>query len=170
MTNTIQKNLKVSSTQLLYQSSPFQAAILFVTGPFLDQLLTKRNVFAYNYSLLVLVCNWSPSSTNSLATGFCPCMQTENHACIGMFCRKFVLSKVIKHYTFNFLLWKLYIYWYLPHTSGIFSMNLRIILIYVLLEFKQSSLSNANFIYWLLYQFCLVPLSLSRESNCRHVY
>ncbi|RRT32935.1 hypothetical protein B296_00058478, partial [Ensete ventricosum] len=55
MTNTIQKRLKVSSTQLLYQSSPYQAAILFVTGPFVDQLLTKRSVFAYSYSLLVLV-------------------------------------------------------------------------------------------------------------------
>ncbi|KAJ8499792.1 hypothetical protein OPV22_010344 [Ensete ventricosum] len=54
MTNTIQKRLKVSSTQLLYQSSPYQAAILFVTGPFVDQLLTKRSVFAYSYSLLVL--------------------------------------------------------------------------------------------------------------------
>ncbi|RWW27907.1 hypothetical protein BHE74_00052687 [Ensete ventricosum] len=55
MTNTIQKRFKVSSTQLLYQSSPYQAAILFVTGPFVDQLLTKRSVFAYSYSLLVLV-------------------------------------------------------------------------------------------------------------------
>ncbi|WOL04323.1 hypothetical protein Cni_G13044 [Canna indica] len=54
LTNTIQKRLKVSSTQLLYQSSPYQAAILFVTGPFVDQLLTKRNVFAYSYSLLVV--------------------------------------------------------------------------------------------------------------------
>ncbi|CAL9153736.1 unnamed protein product [Musa hybrid cultivar] len=54
MTNTIQRRLKVSSTQLLYQSSPFQAAILFVAGPFVDQLLTKRSVFAYSYSLLVL--------------------------------------------------------------------------------------------------------------------
>ncbi|KAH7691161.1 solute carrier family 35 member E3 protein [Dioscorea alata] len=54
MTNTIQKRLKVSSTQLLYQSSPYQAAILFVTGPFVDQCLTKRNVFAFNYSFIVL--------------------------------------------------------------------------------------------------------------------
>ncbi|CAL9075508.1 unnamed protein product [Musa acuminata var. zebrina] len=54
MTNTIQRKLKVSSTQLLYQSSPYQAAILFVAGPFVDQLLTKRSVFAYSYSLLVL--------------------------------------------------------------------------------------------------------------------
>ncbi|XP_074583162.1 UDP-xylose transporter 1-like [Curcuma longa] len=55
MTNTIQKRLKVSSTQLLYQSSPYQAAILVVTGPFVDRLLTDRNVFAYDYKLLVLV-------------------------------------------------------------------------------------------------------------------
>ncbi|CAA0813550.1 Nucleotide/sugar transporter family protein [Striga hermonthica] len=54
LTNTIQKRLNVSSTQLLYQSAPFQAAILFVTGPFLDQCLTKQNVFAYKYSPIVL--------------------------------------------------------------------------------------------------------------------
>ncbi|KAG1353919.1 UDP-xylose transporter 1 [Cocos nucifera] len=54
MTNTIQKRLKVSSTQLLYQSSPYQAAILFVAGPFVDQLLTKRSVFAHSYSPVVL--------------------------------------------------------------------------------------------------------------------
>ncbi|KAL6506401.1 UDP-xylose transporter 1 [Orobanche gracilis] len=54
LTNTIQKKLNVSSTQLLYQSAPFQAAILFLTGPFVDQCLTNRNVFAYKYSPLVL--------------------------------------------------------------------------------------------------------------------
>ncbi|KAL8501412.1 hypothetical protein ACS0TY_020810 [Phlomoides rotata] len=54
LTNTIQKRLNVSSTQLLYQSAPFQAAILFVTGPFVDQCLTKQNVFSYKYSPLVL--------------------------------------------------------------------------------------------------------------------
>ncbi|XP_010264662.1 PREDICTED: uncharacterized membrane protein At1g06890-like isoform X1 [Nelumbo nucifera] len=54
LTNTIQKRLNVSSTQLLYQSAPFQAAILFVSGPFLDQCLTKQNVFAFRYSPLVL--------------------------------------------------------------------------------------------------------------------
>lgn len=57
LTNTIQKRLSVSSTQLLYQSAPFQAAILFVSGPFLDQCLTKKNVFAYKYSPVVLVCS-----------------------------------------------------------------------------------------------------------------
>ncbi|KDP44037.1 hypothetical protein JCGZ_05504 [Jatropha curcas] len=54
LTNTIQKRLNVSSTQLLYQSAPFQAAILFVSGPLVDQFLTKKNVFAYKYSPIVL--------------------------------------------------------------------------------------------------------------------
>ncbi|KAF9675201.1 hypothetical protein SADUNF_Sadunf09G0007500 [Salix dunnii] len=53
LTNTIQKRLNVSSTQLLYQSAPFQAAILFVSGPFVDHFLTKKNVFAYKYSSIV---------------------------------------------------------------------------------------------------------------------
>ncbi|KAG2670425.1 hypothetical protein I3843_14G084100 [Carya illinoinensis] len=55
LTNTIQKRLNVSSTQLLYQSAPFQAAILFVSGPLVDQFLTKQNVFAHKYSPLVLL-------------------------------------------------------------------------------------------------------------------
>ncbi|OVA18064.1 Triose-phosphate transporter domain [Macleaya cordata] len=54
LTNTIQKRLNVSSTQLLYQSAPFQAGILFVSGPLVDQCLTKQNVFAYKYSPIVL--------------------------------------------------------------------------------------------------------------------
>ncbi|KAF7119850.1 hypothetical protein RHSIM_Rhsim13G0060100 [Rhododendron simsii] len=54
MTNTIQKKFKVSSTQLLYQSCPYQAITLFVTGPFVDGLLTDKNVFAFNYTPLVL--------------------------------------------------------------------------------------------------------------------
>ncbi|KAG6477887.1 hypothetical protein ZIOFF_061319 [Zingiber officinale] len=54
MTNTIQKRLKVSSTQLLYQSSPYQASILVATGPFVDRMLTGQNVFAYDYKPLVL--------------------------------------------------------------------------------------------------------------------
>ncbi|KAL0284182.1 UNVERIFIED_CONTAM: UDP-xylose transporter 3 [Sesamum angustifolium] len=54
MTNTIQKKFKVSSTQLLYQSCPYQAITLFVTGPFLDGLLTNQNVFAFNYTPQVL--------------------------------------------------------------------------------------------------------------------
>ena len=57
LTNTIQKRLNVSSTQLLYQSAPFQAAILFVSGPLVDQFLTKQNVFAFKYSPIVLVQN-----------------------------------------------------------------------------------------------------------------
>lgn len=54
MTNTIQKKFKVSSTQLLYQSCPYQALTLFVIGPFLDGLLTNLNVFAFNYTPQVL--------------------------------------------------------------------------------------------------------------------
>ncbi|VAH34525.1 unnamed protein product [Triticum turgidum subsp. durum] len=55
LTNTIQKKLKVSSTQLLYQSAPYQAAILFATGPFVDRLLTNRSVFAHKYTTPVVV-------------------------------------------------------------------------------------------------------------------
>ncbi|XP_077239136.1 UDP-xylose transporter 3 [Tasmannia lanceolata] len=55
MTNTIQKRFKVSSTQLLYQSCPYQAMTLFITGPFLDGLLTNQNVFAFKYTPQVLV-------------------------------------------------------------------------------------------------------------------
>ncbi|KAL8167820.1 hypothetical protein V2J09_009319 [Rumex salicifolius] len=54
LTNTIQKRLNVSSTQLLYQSAPFQAAVLFVSGPLVDQMLTTKNVFSYNYSPIVI--------------------------------------------------------------------------------------------------------------------
>ncbi|KAK6163853.1 hypothetical protein DH2020_000717 [Rehmannia glutinosa] len=54
MTNTIQKKFKVSSTQLLYQSCPYQAITLFITGPFVDGLLTNQNVFAFNYTPQVL--------------------------------------------------------------------------------------------------------------------
>ncbi|CAA0838104.1 Insulinase (Peptidase family M16) family protein [Striga hermonthica] len=54
MTNTIQKKFKVSSTQLLYQSCPYQAITLFLTGPFVDGMLTNLNVFAFNYTPKVL--------------------------------------------------------------------------------------------------------------------
>ncbi|KAL2938391.1 UDP-xylose transporter 1 [Bienertia sinuspersici] len=54
LTNTIQKRLNVSSTQLLYQSAPFQAAVLFVFGPIVDKFLTKQSVFAFNYTPIVL--------------------------------------------------------------------------------------------------------------------
>ncbi|XP_058179679.1 UDP-xylose transporter 3 [Rhododendron vialii] len=54
MTNTIQKKFKVSSTQLLYQSCPYQAITLFITGPFVDWLLTNQNVFAFKYTPQVL--------------------------------------------------------------------------------------------------------------------
>jgi len=55
MTNTIQKKFKVSSTQLLYQSCPYQAGTLLITGPFLDGLLTDQNVFAFKYTSQVVV-------------------------------------------------------------------------------------------------------------------
>uniref|UniRef100_A0A803NBB2 Sugar phosphate transporter domain-containing protein n=1 Tax=Chenopodium quinoa TaxID=63459 RepID=A0A803NBB2_CHEQI len=55
LTNTIQKRLNVSSTQLLYQSAPFQAAVLFVFGPMVDKFLTKQSVFAFKYSPLVVI-------------------------------------------------------------------------------------------------------------------
>ncbi|XP_074286446.1 UDP-xylose transporter 3-like [Silene latifolia] len=55
MTNTIQKKFKVSSTQLLYQSSPYQAATLLISGPFLDKLLTNQNVFGFKYTTQVVV-------------------------------------------------------------------------------------------------------------------
>ncbi|GMY10441.1 UDP-xylose transporter 3-like [Fagus crenata] len=54
MTNTIQKKFKVSSTQLLYQSCPYQAITLFIVGPFLDGLLTNKNVFAFKFTPQVL--------------------------------------------------------------------------------------------------------------------
>ncbi|CAI9091863.1 OLC1v1026964C1 [Oldenlandia corymbosa var. corymbosa] len=54
MTNTIQKKYKVSSTQLLYQSCPYQAITLFIAGPFLDKFLTNQNVFAFRYTQEVL--------------------------------------------------------------------------------------------------------------------
>ncbi|KAJ7959551.1 Nucleotide/sugar transporter family protein [Quillaja saponaria] len=55
MTNTIQKKFKVSSTQLLYQSCPYQSATLLISGPFLDKFLTNQNVFNFNYTTEVLV-------------------------------------------------------------------------------------------------------------------
>jgi solute carrier family 35 protein E3 len=55
MTNKIQKHFKLSSTQLLYQSCPYQAVTLFIIGPFLDAALTKKNVFAFDYTSYILV-------------------------------------------------------------------------------------------------------------------
>ncbi|XP_008233865.1 PREDICTED: uncharacterized membrane protein At1g06890-like isoform X1 [Prunus mume] len=54
MTNTIQKKHKVSSTQLLYQSCPYQSGTLLISGPFLDWFLTNQNVFAFKYTTQVL--------------------------------------------------------------------------------------------------------------------
>ncbi|KAH1245729.1 UDP-xylose transporter 3 [Glycine max] len=53
MTNTIQKKFKVSSTQLLYQTCPYQSATLLIFGPYLDKLLTNLNVFAFKYTTQV---------------------------------------------------------------------------------------------------------------------
>ncbi|RDX93834.1 UDP-xylose transporter 1, partial [Mucuna pruriens] len=55
MTNTIQKKFKVTSTQLLYQSCPYQAATLLICGPYLDKLLTNLNVFSFKYTTQVTV-------------------------------------------------------------------------------------------------------------------
>ncbi|CAM0956775.1 unnamed protein product [Alopecurus aequalis] len=55
LTNQIQRRLKVSSTQLLYQSSLYQSAVLLITGPFVDKLLTKHDVFAFAYTFEVVV-------------------------------------------------------------------------------------------------------------------
>ncbi|RYQ84704.1 hypothetical protein Ahy_B10g104165 isoform A [Arachis hypogaea] len=55
MTNTIQKKFKVSSTQLLYQSCPYQSAVLLISGPYLDKLLTNLSVFSFNYTTQVTV-------------------------------------------------------------------------------------------------------------------
>eukprot|EP00270_Netrium_digitus_P007983 TRINITY_DN2357_c0_g1_i2.p1 TRINITY_DN2357_c0_g1~~TRINITY_DN2357_c0_g1_i2.p1 ORF type:complete len:345 (+),score=70.88 TRINITY_DN2357_c0_g1_i2:42-1037(+) len=55
LTSTIQKEHKISSTQLLYQSCPFMALILVITGPFLDFFLTKQNVFTFDYNANVII-------------------------------------------------------------------------------------------------------------------
>ncbi|KAH6788303.1 nodulin MtN21 /EamA-like transporter family protein [Perilla frutescens var. frutescens] len=54
MTNTIQKKHKVSSTQLLYQSCLYQAITLLISGPFMDRLLTKQNVYSFEYTPKVI--------------------------------------------------------------------------------------------------------------------
>ncbi|KAL7228483.1 hypothetical protein ACSBR2_007242 [Camellia fascicularis] len=59
MTNTIQKKFKVSSTQLLYQSCPYQATTLFFAGPFLYRLLTNQNVFIVLSCLIAVSVNFS---------------------------------------------------------------------------------------------------------------
>jgi solute carrier family 35 protein E3 len=56
----------VSSTQLLYQSSLYQSAVLLITGPFVDKLLTKRDVFAFPYTFEVVVRVCSGSRTKEL--------------------------------------------------------------------------------------------------------
>jgi hypothetical protein len=79
LTNTIQRKLKVSSTQLLYQSAPYQAAILFATGPFVDQLLTNRSVFAPRYTFPVVV------SAVSLSRNFSMQQFQSRHSPAGFF-------------------------------------------------------------------------------------
>ncbi|XP_042462208.1 UDP-xylose transporter 1-like isoform X1 [Zingiber officinale] len=109
MTNTIQKRLKVSSTQLLYQSSPFQAAILFATGPSVDRLLTKRSVFAYNYSFMVLVCwliNISriPTLTHYLGFLSLPCSTSKKMLtrCVKFFLKVFIVLSCLIAVSVNF--------------------------------------------------------------------
>ncbi|XP_002972897.2 UDP-xylose transporter 2 [Selaginella moellendorffii] len=55
MTNTIQKGYKVSSTQLLFQSCPYQVTTLILMGPIFDFALTKQNVFAFEYNPKVVM-------------------------------------------------------------------------------------------------------------------
>lgn len=80
MTNSIQKKFRVSSTQLLYQSCPYQAITLFVFGPFLDGLLTNKNVFAFNYTPQVLV----------RRNGLCPKPHLVILLCIRWLCNLYV--------------------------------------------------------------------------------
>jgi solute carrier family 35 protein E3 len=55
MTNTIQKKFKVSTTQLLYQSCPYQSLTLFLIGPLLGGFFTNQNVFSFDYTYQVVV-------------------------------------------------------------------------------------------------------------------
>jgi solute carrier family 35 protein E3 len=68
MTNTIQKRFKVSSTQLLYQSCPYQAGTLLFAGPFLDAALTNQNVFSFDYNFYVLVSQFFLNALHSNLT------------------------------------------------------------------------------------------------------
>jgi solute carrier family 35 protein E3 len=56
----------VSSTQLLYQSSLYQSAVLLITGPFVDKLLTNKDVFAFPYTFKVVVSVCSGSRMKEL--------------------------------------------------------------------------------------------------------
>ncbi|XP_066311978.1 UDP-xylose transporter 3-like isoform X1 [Miscanthus floridulus] len=69
LTNQIQRRLKVSSTQLLYQSSSYQSTVLLVTRPFVDKLLTKRDVFAFSYTTQVVICRVVTVPFSSIGTG-----------------------------------------------------------------------------------------------------
>ncbi|XP_066311982.1 UDP-xylose transporter 3-like isoform X2 [Miscanthus floridulus] len=63
------RRLKVSSTQLLYQSSSYQSTVLLVTRPFVDKLLTKRDVFAFSYTTQVVICRVVTVPFSSIGTG-----------------------------------------------------------------------------------------------------
>eukprot|EP00899_Mesostigma_viride_P024115 jgi/Mesvir1/4889/Mv11156-RA.1 len=56
LTNTIQKVHSLSSTQLLYQSSPFMALTLMLLGPPVDHVLTGSTVFEFQYNATVTKC------------------------------------------------------------------------------------------------------------------
>lgn len=98
MTNTIQKKFKVSSTQLLYQSCPYQAMTLFFTGPFLDKLLTKQNVFAFKYTpeVLVLVSSlFSWIIEPAFVLIMFPCLIYSHNCRSLLFCPAWYLSLLI---------------------------------------------------------------------------
>lgn len=54
-TNTLQKRFSVSSTQLLYNSAPYQALTMLVVGPVLDKMLTGDTVLDFEYNTMVVV-------------------------------------------------------------------------------------------------------------------
>jgi len=83
MTNTIQKKFKVSSTQLLYQSCPYQAATLLIFGPYLDKLLTNQNVFGFKYTTQVTVRVNLLSKYSQVPTPFLNVLSTASFCIAG---------------------------------------------------------------------------------------
>ncbi|GBG76879.1 hypothetical protein CBR_g23094 [Chara braunii] len=55
-TSTIQKTYQITSTQLLYQSCPYMAATLLISGPFVDEVLSGQRVFDFVYTPPVVGC------------------------------------------------------------------------------------------------------------------
>jgi len=53
-TNTLQKRFSISSTQLLYNSAPYQALVMLVVGPLLDNALTVSTVLEFEYTNTVV--------------------------------------------------------------------------------------------------------------------